>query len=118
MKTSANGAKILHGGGLQSVREHIQRAFQEIHNGTRLDHDIEMIEEVKLAVPPVPRKSLRPLAEKAEPILRAAAHHNKGAVAPTHHNAVHRSSVHIISIPRKSADRLIAEALQLLGRKR
>jgi hypothetical protein len=85
MKTSANGAEILHGGGLQSVRERIQRAFQEIHNGIVLGRDIELVEEIKLDAAPLAQKPLRSLSVKGEPILRVAVqcHKDGGTATPT-----------------------------------
>jgi hypothetical protein len=121
MKTSPNGGVIMSGAGVAAVRKRIEDAFASIH--TNIDTnanlpEIQIVEEVKLEVAPVTQVSLHPLSEKAEPILRAAVQCHKDPVAATHHSAVHRSAVHTISVPRKSAEQLIEEALQLLGRKR
>jgi len=55
MKISPNGAPILDGRGLQSVKERIQRAFEQAHSGAPkeiplVEQEIEIVEEVKLDV--------------------------------------------------------------------
>jgi hypothetical protein len=116
MKTSPHGAPICTGAGVAAVRKRIEDAFASIR--TNIDTnasgpELEVVEEIRPSQEP-----LLPLHDKAQPILRAAAHHHKGAATATHHNVVHRGAVHSISVPRKSAEQLFAEALQLLGRKR
>jgi len=106
------------GAGVSAGRKKIEDAFTSIRSNidtnTNLP-EIEIVEEIELDAAPVTQESLRSLSEKAEPIMRATAHRHQGAVATTHHNAVDRKAIHHISVPRKSAEQLIAEAMKLLG---
>ena len=112
MKTSPNGAPILHGRGLQSVRERIQQAFRPIHkDASQNECEIESVEEVKLDVTPAAPKPLRPLADRAEPILRVAERRFKHAVGRRHHH----DAVHNVVVPTESVQDLFETALKALG---
>jgi hypothetical protein len=114
MKTSASGAPILTGSGLQSVRECIRQAFQEIYKDTSLtEQKIEIVVEVKPGVAPLRQKPLRPLAERAAPVLRAAERRFQHAVRRIHHH----SAVNHVSVPTETATELIRQAIVALGDK-
>jgi hypothetical protein len=116
MKISPSGAPILHGNGLDQVKRRIEEAFRAVRTDVRTNTNEPEIEIIQKAAPVIQRPQ-RPLAEKAAPILHAAVQGRKDTAIP-HHNAVHRKAVHTISIPKKSAQELIAEALKVLGGKR
>jgi hypothetical protein len=110
MKSSPHGAPICTGAGVAAVRKRIEDAFASIHTNIDTNANLPEIESVE-GVIPMPTKPLRPLVEKAEPILRSAVIH-------TRLTAVHRTGVHIIEAPQKTAAQLIAEALKVIGGKR
>ena len=115
MKTSPNGGVIMAGAGVAAVRRLVEDAFASVRtniNTNASGPELEVVGEIRPSQEP-----LLPLRDKAQPILRAAVQCHKDAVTATHHNAVDRRAVHNVSVPRKSAEQLIAEALQLLGRK-
>jgi hypothetical protein len=113
-RTSESGAPILTGTGLQSVRERIRQAFQVIHKDMPLnEREIEIVEVTTLDVAPDPPKVLRPLSERADPILRVAERRFQHAVGRKHHH----SAVNHISVPTETVDELIRQAIVALGDK-
>lgn len=114
MKTSPNGAPILDGRGLQSVRERIQQAFQDIHKDIPLnERQVEIIEEVKPVAAAAP-KPLRPLADRAEPILRVPGRRFQHVVGRKHHHP----NVYVVKVPKEKVQDLFEAALRALGGKR
>lgn len=113
LKTSPNGAPILDGRGLQSVRERIQQAFQDIHKDIPLnERQFEIIEEVKPVAAAAP-KPLRPLADRAEPILRVPGRRFQHVVGRKHHHP----NVYVVKVPKEKVQDLFEAALRALGGK-
>jgi hypothetical protein len=99
MKTSPHGAPICTGAGVAAARKKIEDAFAVVRT------------DVRTSGPSVGPQPLLPLRDTAQPILRAAVQSHKDAV-------VDRRGVHHISVPKNSAEQLIAEAVKLIGEKR
>lgn len=91
MKTT----NISDGRGLQSVKDQITKAFQEIRH----------------AAVPAPHELIHPLSETKELILSATNHRHHNVAAPTHQLGAHRGAVYHIRVPRETAGELIAQAM-------
>ena len=74
MKTSPNGAPILSGSGLQSVRERIQQRFDEARKvgATSLMPAKPRVDRNLSEATPLAPKPLRPLHEIVAPVVRVA----------------------------------------------
>jgi hypothetical protein len=113
MKLSANGVEILTGTGLQSVRERIQQAFDNARSSPPNERQIELVEEVRLGVVPAIEKKVRPLVERADPILRVATRRFQHAAGKRHHHG----AVHYVEIPIEDFETLVRQAIKALGDK-
>ncbi len=112
---SDNGAPILHGDGLQSVRERIEAEFQKSRQAgpTSLVPKPPGVEIIFSTEPaPLAPKPLRPLADRAEAILKVAV--KKFAQAPVRHPL--HEMYHVIVGPTAPLDlnKLFQEALECL----
>jgi hypothetical protein len=115
MKVSPNGANILDGKGLHSVRERIQQAFESVRVDVRTDflaqvlEEIEITEEVEFIDLDLEHahEPLRPLAERVETIVTAAEQGLQHTADWEPHSAVH-----YIAVPTETPEQLYAEALR------
>jgi hypothetical protein len=105
MKTSKDGAPILHGKGLADVQKRIRDAFAVAHE--RLADEIVKVEiEVQ-----VERRG-RTTEEKANLLCKAA---SLVVPAPLRHS--HSGKAFVIEVPLETAEELILMALSRLGKK-
>ncbi len=117
MKISLNGAAVLSGSGLQSVRERIEAEFQKSRQAgpTSLvpPSKPQGVSRILAAQPAaVAPKPLRPFAERVEVILRVA--EKKFAQTPVRHPL--HAMYHVISEPAVALDlnQLFQDALACL----
>lgn len=118
VKTSPNGGVILTGAGIAAVRKRIEEAFSSVRaDVSTSEPEIEIVEEVQTDIKsnPAPDNSSppiaeRPLAERAEAILRVAEQRFQHAVGRRHHHP----NVYIVTIPTKTAQELFDAALKSL----
>jgi hypothetical protein len=105
MKTSPSGAPILSGSGIQSVRERIQKKFDEARHAGATS-------SVPAANPAaIVPKAPRALAEKAAPLLQVAG--RQVSQNPIQHARYHET--HVIVCPAEPAALLIEQALSALS---
>ncbi|MGB7729574.1 MAG: hypothetical protein WBL50_16205 [Candidatus Acidiferrum sp.] len=107
-KLSPNGARILDGRGLQSVRDKIQQSFNAARESIPVPADVPMdcSNEISIIDPVALDKLIlqiptRPLREQSTPATVGR----------------HRGGVYYVSVPKKSADDLIEQALRLMQKK-
>jgi hypothetical protein len=94
--TSESGKRTLHGRGVAHVRATIQKAFEAMQF------------QIASELAPKPQMPVRPLAERAAPLLKVAERHLR------HSPLQRRPDVYEISIPTETPEELFAEALRLL----
>src|SRR5271166_2481465 len=113
MKISPNGAPILRGSGLRSVRERIEAAFAKANNSgptslvsqksaPKMSHM-----SVTEAAETTAAKPRPPLVELAAPLLRVAENRYR-ATRLSHHKGVH-----LVTTPTETAEELFAAATKV-----
>jgi hypothetical protein len=110
MKISPNGSPILHGNGLQSVRERIEHEFAQVRKAGATS----LVSKTKtqrslLSVEPA---QLLPLADRAAPMLRAA--EERFAQTPVRHQR--HQETYTLTTPVETCEELLRMALQSIDK--
>ncbi len=109
MKTSPNGAPILSGSGLQSVRDRIQNKFDEARQAGATSVVPSKPHRSMLSAEPAVAKTPRTLHEIAVPILRIA---EKKFTAPVRHPR--HQEIYVVVEPKESLDILFSQSLEAI----